>query len=94
MINKVKIRSVIFLSAILVLVFSLSLVIDSSKNEEIKSIELKGDYHLSQDDYLIFAKIDDQESYNVLSPRIVKDRLDKHPYVAKVDILLICIMLK
>lgn len=83
-----KIKSIIFLSAILVVVFSLSLTIDSSKNEEIKFIELKGENHLSQNEYLKFAKIKDQNNYYVLTPRIVKDRLEKHPYVAKVDVLL------
>jgi len=84
----VKIGSVIFLSAILVIVFSLSLIIDSSKNEEIKSIELKGDYHLSQNDYLIFAKIENPDNYSPLTPRIVKDRLEKHPYIVKADVVL------
>ena len=88
MINKVKIKSVIFLSAILVIVFSLPLIIDNSKNEEIKFIELKGDYHLSQNEYFKFAKIEDQDDYYILTPRIVKDRLEKHPYVSKVDVLL------
>lgn len=89
MINKVKIRSVIFLSAILAIVFSLSLIIDSTKNEEIKFIELRGDYHLSQNDYLSFAKIENQDNYYLLTPIIVKDRLEKHPYITKVDVLLI-----
>ena len=88
MIKKVKIKSVIFLSAILVIVFSLPLIIDNSKNEEIKFIELKGDYHLSQNEYFKFAKIEDQDDYYILTPRIVKDRLEKHPYVSKVDVLL------
>ncbi|MCF6268299.1 MAG: cell division protein FtsQ/DivIB [Melioribacteraceae bacterium] len=89
MIKKVKIGSVIFFSALLLLVFSLSLIINNNKNGEIKFIELKGDYHLSQNDYLIFAKIENQDNYNLLTPRIVKDRLEKHPYISKVDVLLI-----
>jgi len=84
----VKIGSIIFLSVILVLVFSLSLIIDNSKNEEIKFIELKGDYHLSQNEYLNFAKIEEQDNYYTLTPRIVKDRLEKHPYISKVDVIL------
>ncbi len=88
MINKAKIKGVIFLSVILLTVFSLSLTIDNSKNEEIKFIELKGNYHLSQNDYLNFAKIDNQDTYYLLTPRIVKDRLEKHPYIAGVDVLL------
>ena len=83
-----KIGSIIFLSVILVLVFSLSLIIDNSKNEEIKFIELKGDYHLSQNEYLNFAKIEEQDNYYTLTPRIVKDRLEKHPYISKVDVIL------
>ena len=88
MINKVKIKSLIFLSAILVLVFSLSLIIDDSEYQEIKFIELKGDYHLSQNEYFSFAKIENQDEYYLLTARIVKDRLEKHPYVSKVDVLL------
>jgi len=88
LINKVKIKSVIFLCAILVLVFSLSLIIDDSEYQEIKFIELKGDYHLSQNEYFEFAKLENQDDYYLLTARIVKDRLEKHPYVSKVDVLL------
>jgi len=86
--NKVKIGSIILLTSVLGIVFSLSFIIDSSKIEEIKFIELQGNYHLSQNEYMKFVYVENQDNYNMLSSKIIKDRFEKHPYVERVDLLL------
>jgi len=86
--NKVKIGSIALLTTLLVIVFALSFSINNTENENIKLIELKGNYHLSKKEYLRFAKIDNAAEYSNLTQRIIKDRLEKHPYIAQVDVLL------
>jgi cell division protein FtsQ len=86
--NSIKIKSVLLLTTLLVVVFSISLITNSSKDEKIAEIKVVGNYHLSTDEYLKFAHIDKNDSYLYLTPRIIKDRLEKHPYIAGVDILL------
>ena len=86
--NKVKIGSVVLLVTVVGILFSLPFIIDNSENEEIKFIELLGNYHLSQNEYMKFAHIEDHETYSQLSSKIIKDRFEKHPYIKQVDILL------
>lgn len=86
--DRVKIGSVILLSTVIGVVLFLALFIDNSKKDEIKFIELTGNYHLSSNAYLRFANLDIQDNYVTLSTKIVKDRLEKHPYVKSVDLLL------
>jgi len=86
--SKVKIGSVVLLVTVVGILFSLPFIIDNSEREEIKFIELIGNYHLSQDEYMKFAHIENQENYSVLSSKIIKDRFEKHPYIKQVDILL------
>ena len=86
--NKVKIGSVILLSVVLGVLFSLSVFIDNSKKEVIKLIELSGNYHLSTNEYLKFTNLDNNENFETLTSKIIKDRFEKHPYVKKVDLVL------
>ncbi len=86
--KSIKIKSIILLTSLLVVVFSFSLIIKSNKNENITEIILEGNHHLSQNDYLNFAKIDNKLNYPSLTTRIIKDRLEKHPYISRVDLLL------
>lgn len=86
--DKIKIGSIILFTTVLGIVFVLSFIIDGSKKEEIKFIELKGSYHLSQNEYMQFAHIENQDSYSTITSKIIKDRFEKHPYVSKVDLLL------
>ncbi len=86
--NKVKIGSIILLSVLLGTLFVLSFLIDNSKNEKIKTIELSGNYHLSTHEYLKFTNLDNPENFEILTSKIIKDRFEKHPYVKKIDLLL------
>jgi len=86
--NKVKIKSLLILLTFIGLVFVISFVIKTTNETGIKFIELKGNSHLSQDEYMKFAHIENQDDYHLLSPKIIKDRLEKHPYIKNVDIII------
>jgi cell division septal protein FtsQ len=57
-----------------------------SKTKKINFLELKGNYHLTEDQYLKFANLYDREKYNGLNSILIRDRLIKHPYVKNVDV--------
>lgn len=82
-----KILSYIFLVAIIVSIAVLSIFIKEKNKSEIKYIELKGNYYLSQNEYLKYAHLANKDDYRELSPKIIKDRLEKHPYIKNVDIV-------
>lgn len=86
--NKVKIGSIILFTTIIGVVILLSFVIKDDQNTQIKFIELKGNYHLSQNEYMKYAHIENSDEYSFLSPKIIKDRLEKHPYIKRVDLIL------
>jgi len=85
--NNIKIGNLLILLTVIGLVFAIAIVIKTTNEAEIKFIELKGNYHLSQDEYMKFAHIENQEDYYLLSPKLIKDRLEKHPYIKRVDII-------
>lgn len=54
--------------------------------KDIKLIEISGGSYLSEDQYLNFARLNDPETYGSLNLSIIKDRIEKHPYVKKADV--------
>ena len=88
MYSKVKISSIIFLIVIVGILIGASVSIDDEEQTSIKFIELNGNVHLPKAEYYRFANLEDAASYETLTPAIVKDRLEKHPYVQNVDAIL------
>ncbi len=86
--NNIKIGSIILFSVLFVVVLSLALIIENKDSEEIEFIQLNGNYHLSQNEYLKFAHLENSDSYEGLTVKIIKDRFEKHPYISKVNLLL------
>ena len=52
----------------------------------VKSINLSGNHLLPQGNYLSFAKLDDTQNSVAISLSILKDRLEKHPFVSSADV--------
>lgn len=69
------------------LIFYLSLTVQTEKTDEIAVIELKGDYYLSKDKYLSFANLNNLDSYRDLSVSIIRDRIQKHPYISEAMVI-------
>ena len=87
--DRVKISSIFFLLAVIVVLAVTSITLDNNEQNSIKLIELDGNIHLPKDEYYRFANLEDETLYETLTPAIVKDRLEKHPYVQQVDAILI-----
>jgi cell division septal protein FtsQ len=84
--NKGKILGLVFF---IFLIFLLGFLIITPKKvvkKKINSIEIVGNKLLSEKDYLAQSKLNNKDDYNNLTLRIVKDRIQEHPYVEKADV--------
>ena len=64
----------------------LSLSIRNKSESVVNSITIEGNEHLSVEQYLSFANLSDKNTYTVLSLKVIKDRLEKHPYIEHADV--------
>ena len=80
----VRVISVVILLCMISLVLYLSLAVDNTGKETILVIELDGNMHLPKNIYLEYAKLDDRTVYSSLDINVIRDRIQKHPYVDKV----------
>lgn len=86
MTKKQKIFNLSLLFVMLGLVIYLSLSLNKKEKDRVDVISLEGNIHLSKEQYFEFANIVDRNQYSGLTTEIIKDRLRKHPYVAKLDV--------
>lgn len=84
--NKGKILGYLLLTALLVLVVFMSLNVEGKAAPAIESISIEGSKLLNGNDYLKYSRLDDSESYKYLSVNIIKDRLEKHPYISEASV--------
>ncbi len=71
----------------ILLLIALTVILDGNTDKKINKITLKNTLHLSSKDYLKFARLDSKNSYGNLSLLLIKDKLEKHPYIDKCDVL-------
>ncbi len=83
-----KILGVIISISVVLLIFWLSLSLEDKNKPEIELIELNGNYHLDKEEYFTFAHLDNTDDYKFLTLSVIKDRLEKHPYLESVDVKL------
>lgn len=81
-----KILKPLLFITITIAVVYLSLTLKGYDQAKIELIELSGCYHLSEDQYFKSSNLDDKDSYSQMTLRIVKDRIEKHPYVEKAEV--------
>jgi len=86
--SKIKISSIITLLLLIGVILYLSFSVDEKEQTKINLIEIEGNIHLPKDQYYKFASLEDYSGYINLTPAIVKDRLEKHPYIERVDLIL------
>lgn len=79
--NVGKISGIIFMSLSILLIVYLTFTLDRKDDIKISVIELNGDNHLKKDQYFKFAGLDKTNEYGKLTLSLIKDRIEKHPYV-------------
>jgi cell division septal protein FtsQ len=55
-------------------------------SDQIKTINITGNTMLSENDYLVFARLDSSDSYKNITLPIIKSRMEKHPYIRKAEV--------
>lgn len=85
---KTKKNIVAFLIMILLLIciIYLSIGVKNDADYKIKFISLEGNVHLTKENYLGFAHLLDRNTYSSLTLQIIKDRIEKHPYIDVADV--------
>ena len=83
--SKVKISSILLLIILSVITGYFSLTLESNTQETINEVDILNTYHLSADQYKTYANLN-LEDFSHVNIGIVKDRLEKHPYVSKVEV--------
>ncbi len=81
--NTIRKQGILFLFLITAGILFLAFSIDNKTNHGVEIIELNGDSYLSNDLYFKFAGLDNKDDYANLNLAIIKDRIEKHPYVER-----------
>ncbi len=79
-----NVKGFIFL---LIALIALTAIIGGSSKKKIEKIVLKNNIRLNAENYLSFAMLDDKTKYEGLTLLLIKDKLEKHPYIEKCDVL-------
>lgn len=79
------IAAVLFLIAIGAIAY-MSFGVKAADIDKIKYISLEGNIHLSKESYLKYAMLSNRNSLSSLTVQIIKDRVEKHPYVSSADV--------
>lgn len=85
MTKKQKIFNLVVLFTIVSLLAYLSIVLKSDEMK-IELISLDGNYHLTKEQYFEFSGLMNKSEFQNLSLQIIKDRIEKHPYIAEADV--------
>ncbi|MDF1610880.1 cell division protein FtsQ/DivIB [Stygiobacter electus] len=81
-----NIFSVLFFFIMVSALIYFSVSLKNNFKVEIRSISIEGSNYLSKENYLSFAHLLNKNEYKNLTLRIIKDRIEKHPYVLKADV--------
>ncbi len=84
--NVRKYISISLLAVCLTLIIVLSFFAGEGKSPEITAVKLNGAVYIDSLSYLKYASLDEPEQLAGLSAFIIKDRIEKHPYVYKCDL--------
>jgi cell division protein FtsQ len=87
MTKKQKIFNLIIMIGIISSLIYLSFYLNGSSNQKIEIISFEGNIHLTKEQYFEFSNLTDRNLYSNLSLQIIKDRLEKHPYVENASVV-------
>lgn len=80
-------KHIVLLFVIVGVLLSLTFSLNRSEINKIYQIELSGNEYLPKENYLEFAKLN-EVSNSDLSISLIHDRLEKHPYIKNVDVVI------
>jgi len=84
-----NIRHILLLTILLGVVCLLAITLEGSEINSITQIEITGNKFLSEGQYIKFAQLENVENSSEMSTTLIRDRLEKHPYIKNIDVLMI-----
>lgn len=84
--NKEKLTGILLFVALLMGLFYISLFTQTNEKKEVGKIELSGNNFLTTEQYFIFARLNNRNDFSHLSLPVIKDRIEKHPYVNNAEV--------
>lgn len=86
MTKKQKIFNLSVMIIMIGLLVYFTLALQESDKIKVEIISLDGNIHLSKEQYFEFSNLLDKTQYSNLTLQVIKDRIQKHPYVARTDV--------
>jgi len=86
MTKKQKIFNTIFMMLMAGVIVYLTFALNKGKDYKIELISLEGNVHLSVEQYMEYANLRNKANYGRLTLQLIKDRIEKHPYVENTDV--------
>jgi cell division protein FtsQ len=87
MTRKQKIFNLSIMSILFGLLAYFTITLKKSDSIKVEIILLEGNIHLSKEQYFEFANLLDKSQYPNITIQVIQDRIQKHPYVAKTDVI-------
>lgn len=81
-----KILGTFFFIVLISILFYLIFLPKKIINRTVNKIEFSGNKFLAENDYLKQTKLSGIKNYNDLKLTVIKDRLEKHPYILRADV--------
>lgn len=82
-----KILGFLLFVILIVWIFYLSLTSERKEmDHQIKSITITGNNLLNENEYLAYARLNNNEKIKNITLPVIKSRLEKHPYIKKADV--------
>lgn len=84
-----KILSIaVFVVLISCILYAVIFLDEKTNKGVITMIEVSGSSLLTEKDYMLFTKLNESSYYDELSLAVIKDRLEKHPYIKNAEVQL------
>lgn len=64
----------------------LSVLLYKPIDYKVELITLEGENHLTKEEYMHFAQLLNRSFYGILTTQLIKDRIQKHPYIEKANV--------
>jgi cell division protein FtsQ len=84
-----EIKHSILLIAILAVIALLAFTLEGSEINDITRIQILGNKYLSENQYLNYSQLESLDQKTDLSIALIRDRIEKHPYIENIDVLIL-----
>lgn len=84
--TKQKIVGILFMLLLLSALGYISLFRSAEIKNKVEIINIEGNEYLTREQYLDYARLNKVSDYKLLSLAVIKDRLEKHPFVDNADV--------